>query len=102
MKLQTSASVRNLILAAAIGLSLSFAVVESPASFLSVTDAQVFGRTLPLAFEENRGQADAGVRFLAHTPTGEDAFQRGPGSAAVPGFQAHRVEDPRRRRLCSS
>lgn len=74
MEALTSASLRNLFLAAAIGLSLPFAVAESPASSRSVTDAQAFGRTLPLVFEENRGQADSGVRFLAHTPMGEMRF----------------------------
>jgi hypothetical protein len=31
-------------------------------------------RKLPLVFEENRGQAEADVRFLAHTPAGELRF----------------------------
>jgi hypothetical protein len=73
MRSSISAFARTVSLAAIASLSFSSAVAAPRISGRSVY-SPTFDRALPLAFEENRGQAAKNVRFLAHTSAGELRF----------------------------
>ncbi len=75
MRTPTSYIIRSLALlslAAVLSPILSAGPLASVATQTAKTD--LFNRPIPLAFEENLGQAQKSVRFLAHTSEGELRF----------------------------
>lgn len=73
MRLPILVFVRIVSLAVIANFSFLSAVAAPHISGRSVYSS-TFDRALPLAFEENRGQAAKNVRFLAHTSAGELRF----------------------------